>query len=87
MSLAELKEAINELSAEERSSLTSWLVSNWNENGVREEANRYGDDEEEDDADLQLAHERLAALANGTKRTIPEEEFWARMEAFKAALK
>lgn len=78
MSVAQIREAIAELSAEEREELAGWLA---------EESANSGIELEEEDSDLQLAHERLAALAAGTKKLIPENEFWARINAFKTSLK
>lgn len=72
MSVTQIREAISELSAEERVELSEWLA---------------GSTPDEEDQDLQLAHERKASLAAGTKKLIPEDEFWARINAFKASLK
>jgi hypothetical protein len=78
MSLAQIREAIAELTAAERLELSVWLT---------EETANSTLESKEGDEELRLAHDRLAELASGTKKALPEEEFWARMNAFKASLK
>ena len=72
MSLAQIQEAIEELSAEEVRSLREWL------------SERSGDAEDDtpyDQEGIRIAQNRLEELLSGKVKGLTQEEFWAEMNA------
>jgi|GEM_PF-1951799 len=78
MSIAQIREQIDELSYEERVELSEWLQMT---TPVEDE-----DDQAYQDEILALAEKRDAEINAGTKKLLSEEEFWSRVHEFKASL-
>lgn len=72
MSLAQIQEAIEELSAEEVRSLREWLS---------ERSSDAEDDTSYDQEGIRIAQNRLEELLSGTVKGLTQEEFWAEMNA------
>lgn len=71
MSVAKIQEQILELSPDEKWELSDWFAS------------QLPDFDEQEEASLRLAHQRMTELEAGTKRLIPEKEVWKEIDAMK----
>jgi hypothetical protein len=77
--ISEVQKNINLLSFEERVELSHWLKESV--------AVIKGDSEwDAEDTELDLAEKRDAELAIGAKKLVSEEEFWQKIQRFKATL-
>lgn len=72
MSLAQIQEAIEELSAEEMRTLRAWLSDRTDE---------AADDQADDVEGVRIAQKRLDELSSGKVKGLSHEEFWAEMNA------
>lgn len=77
MSLAQIQEAIEELSAEEVRSLREWLS---------ERSSDAADDTSYDQEGIRIAQNRLEELLSGKVKGLTQEEFWAGLQDSKSKL-